>query len=105
MESALAPADDGKVRLSIRLDSYEMAEAEDAAYRRIVRQVRLPGFRPGRAPRKVLEARLGVGYIRAEAMQDALGDYYRQAVVRHDVDVIAPPEIDITAGRDDGPVT
>ncbi|MCY3560129.1 MAG: trigger factor [bacterium] len=105
VESALAPADDGKVRLSIRLDSYEMAEAEDAAYRRIVRQVRLPGFRPGRAPRKVLEARLGVGYIRAEAMQDALGDYYRQAVVRHDVDVIAPPEIDITAGRDDGPVT
>ena len=105
MESTLAPATDGKVRISIRLDSEEMDAAEDAAYRKIVREVRLPGFRPGRAPRKVLEARLGAGYIRAEAMQDALPEYYQQAVVRHDVDVIAPPEIDITDGRDEGPVT
>lgn len=105
VESTLAPADGGKVRISIRLDLQEMDKAEEAAYRRIVRQVRLPGFRPGRAPRKVLEARLGAGYIRAEAMQDALGEYYRQALVRHDVDVIAPPEIDITAGRVEGPVS
>ena len=105
MESTLAPADDGKVRISIRLDQEEMDRAEEAAYRRIARQVRLPGFRPGRAPRKVLEARLGAGYIRAEAMQDALPEFYQQAVVRHDVDVIAPPEIDITAGQDQGPVS
>jgi len=105
VESTLARADDGKVKISIRLDRQEMEAAEEAAYRRIVQQVRLPGFRPGRAPRKVLEARLGAGYIRAEAMQDALGDYYRQAVVHHDVDAIAPAEIDITAGQDGGPVT
>lgn len=105
MESTLAPSGDGKVRISIQLDPQEMAGAEDAAYRRIARQVRLPGFRPGKAPRKVLEARLGSGYIRAEAMQDALPDYYQQAVVHHDVDVIAPPEIDITSGQDDGPVS
>ena len=105
MESTLAQADGGRVRISIHLDRREMEAAEEAAYRRIVRQVRLPGFRPGRAPRKVLEARLGSGYIRAEAMQDALGDCYRQAVVRHGVDVIAPPEIDITDGRDEGAVS
>ncbi|MCY3925581.1 MAG: trigger factor [bacterium] len=105
MESTLAPAGDGKVRISISLDSREMDAAEDAAYRRIVRHVRLPGFRPGKAPRKVLEARLGSGSIRTEAMQDALGYYYRQAVLRHDVDVIAPPEIDVTAGQEEGPVT
>ena len=98
-------AADGKVRISIRVDQHEMDQAEEAAFRRLAREVRLPGFRPGRAPRQVLEARLGAGYIRAEAMQDALPDYYSQAVVRHDVDVIAPPEIDITAGQDDGPVT
>ncbi len=104
MESTLASVADGKVKISIHLDQQEMDRAEEAARRRIARQVRLPGFRPGRAPRKVLEARLGAGYIRSEAMQDALPDYYQQAVVRHDVDVIAPPEIDITAGKDDGPV-
>ena len=105
VESTLAMAADGKVRISIRVDLHEMDQAEEAAFRRLAREVRLPGFRPGRAPRQVLEARLGAGYIRAEAMQDALPDYYSQAVVRHDVDVIAPPEIDITAGQDDGPVT
>ncbi len=105
VESTLAPADGDKVRISVRLDRDEMDKAEEAAYRRIVREVRLPGFRPGKAPRKVLEARLGAGYIRAEAMQAALPDYYQQAVVRHDLDVIAPPEIDITAGRDEGAVT
>jgi len=105
VESTLAPADGGKVKISVYLDRHEMEGAEEAAYRRIVREVRIPGFRPGKAPRKVLEARLGSGYIRAEAMQDALPGYYQQAVVRHDLDVIAPPEIDITDGRDGGGVS
>ena len=104
VESTLAPADGGKVRISVRIDEHEVDRAMDAAFRRIARQVRLPGFRPGKAPRKVLEARLGSDYIRAEALQDTLGDYYQQAVVRHEVDVIAPPDIDITAGQTDGPV-
>ncbi len=105
MDSSLAPAVDGKVKLSIRLDENEMELAEAAACRRIAKQVRLPGFRPGRAPRKVLEARLGADYIRAEAMQEALPDYYQRAVVHHEVDAIAPPEIDITDGQDHGPVS
>ena len=104
VESTLAPADGGKVRISVRIDEHEVDRAVDAAFRRIARQAKLPGFRPGKAPRKVLEARLGSDYIRAEALQDALGDYYQQAVVHHDVDVIAPPDIDITAGQTDGPV-
>ena len=104
VESTLAPAADGKVLISVRIEEDEVGRAMTAAYRRIARQVKLPGFRPGKAPQKVLEARLGAGYIRAEALQDALGDYYQQAVVRHDVDVIAPPEIDITAGQTEGPV-
>ena len=106
MECTLATEADGRVRISVRLETEEMDRAEEAAYRRIVREVRLPGFRPGRAPRKVLEARLGAGYIRAEAIQDAVPDYYRRGGrAHHDVDVIAPPEIDITDGQEAGPVS
>src|SRR5439155_750693 len=51
-----------------------------------------------------LEARLGTDVAREQALQDALPEYYVDAVNEHDVDVIAPPEIQITAGKDDGDV-
>ena len=55
-----------------------------------------------RRPRKVLEARIGQGYARGEAFREALPNYYSAAVREHEVDVIAPPEIDITAGEEEG---
>src|SRR5690606_34971012 len=44
----------------------------------------------------------GIG--REEALRESLPTYYTRAVIEHDVDVIAPPEIDITDGRESGPV-
>jgi trigger factor len=52
----------------------------------------------------VLEARLGPGAGRTEALREALPDYYAQALREHDVDAIAAPEIDITGGQDTGNV-
>jgi len=82
----------------------EFDKALDAAFRRIAKEVRIPGFRPGKAPRKILEARVGPEAARQEALRESLPEYYAKAVGEHDVDVIAPPEIDITAGEADGPV-
>ena len=62
----------------------------------------MPGFRPGKVPRRVLEARMGHGALRQEALRESLPEYYASAVREHDVDVIAAPEIDITAGQDEG---
>ena len=76
----------------------------DAAFRRMAREVRLPGFRPGKIPRKVLEARIGTEAARNDALQHALPEYYAAAIAEHEVDAIAPPEIDITSGQEDGPV-
>ena len=64
----------------------------------------MPGFRPGKAPRRLLEARLGTEMARDQALRDSLPEYYAEAVVAEDVDVIAPPEIDITAGEEEGDV-
>ncbi len=104
MESTLSPVDEGKVRISVRLDESEVEQALGATFRQLAKQVRIKGFRPGKAPRKVLEAHLAPGFARRQALGDLLGDSYRQAVVRHDVDAIASPEIDITAGEEEGPV-
>ena len=64
--------------------------------------MRIPGFRAGKVPRKVLEKQFGDGYARSEAIQTALPEFYAKAVREHDVDVIAQPEIDITGGEERG---
>src|SRR5256714_2933731 len=86
------------------VDEPEFEEAIDAAFKRIAREVRIPGFRPGKAPRRILEARLGADTARQEALREALPDYYAKALAESDVDAIAPPEIDITSGQESGAV-
>jgi trigger factor len=106
MRATAAPVEGNRVRLSVEVDESEVAEALDATARRLARQVRVPGFRPGKVPRQVLEARLGgAGALREQAINDALPDLYAQAVADTEVDPIAPPDIDITSGEDGGAVT
>jgi len=105
VKAVVEPLEGNKVKLSVEVDEGEFEKDIDAAFRRIAKEVRLPGFRPGKAPRRILEAKLGKDVGREEALREALPTYYAQAVRDHDVDVIAAPEIDITAGKDEGPVT
>jgi trigger factor len=104
MRSTVAPLEGNKVKVSVEVEAGEFEQAVDAAFKKIAKEVRLPGFRPGKAPRKVLEARFGTQAGREQALQDALPEYYSAAVIEHDVDVIAPPEIDITGGQESGDV-
>ncbi|HEX7131318.1 MAG TPA: trigger factor [Iamia sp.] len=104
MQSTVEPAEGNKVKLSVEVPGDVFEREVDAAFRRMAREVRLPGFRPGKVPRKVLEARVGVEAARNDALQHALPEYYAAALAEHDVDAIAPPEIEITAGEDEGPV-
>ncbi|HET8931715.1 MAG TPA: trigger factor [Acidimicrobiales bacterium] len=100
----MEPIEDNKVKVSVEVDEDEFETQIDAAFRRIAREVRIPGFRPGKAPRKILQAQLGLAPGREEALRQALPEYYADAVREHDIDVVSPPEIDITAGEDEGPI-
>ncbi len=104
MKAVVEPLDGNLVKLSVEVDEAEFEEAVDAAFRRIAREVRIPGFRPGKAPRRLLEARLGASAAREEAFREALPAYYSQAVRDHDVDVIDSPKIEITGGEASGPI-
>jgi len=104
MKASVEPLEGNKVKLSVELDDQEFEKAVDAAFRKIAREVRIPGFRPGKAPRKLLEARVGVDAAREEAIRESLPGFYVQALRDNDVDAIAAPEIDVTSGREDGPV-
>ncbi len=105
MKSSVEALEGNKVKLIVEVEAVEFEKDIDVAFKKLAREVRLPGFRPGKAPRKVLEARIGAEYARQEAFRDGLPNYYVEAVKEHEVDVIAPPEIDITAGEESGDVT
>ena len=104
MKSTVEALEGNKVKLSVEIDEQEFESAVDAAFKKIAREVRIPGFRPGKAPRRVLESHIGAGAGRAQALNDALPEYYSDAVVANEVDVIAPPEIEITDGQESGTV-
>jgi trigger factor len=105
MKAVVEPLEGNKVKLSIEVDEQEFEKDIDAAFRKISREVRVPGFRPGKAPRRILEARFGKETGRVEALREALPNYYSQAVRDNEVDVVAAPEIDITAGQEAGPIS
>lgn len=96
---------DNKVRLSVEIAEDEFDRDIEAAFRKIAREVRLPGFRPGKAPRRVLEARIGADAARRQALQDAIPEYLSRAVRENDVDLVAPPDVAITEGEEHGVVS
>jgi len=104
VKSTLEALEGNKVKLSIEVDESEFDSNIDAAFRKIAHEVRMPGFRPGKAPRKVLEARIGIDAARGQALNDAIPQYLTQAVREHDVDLIATPQVDIVDGAESGPV-
>ncbi len=105
MKSTVEPLEGNKVKVLVEVEVAEFEVALDQAFRRIAREVRIPGFRPGKAPRRVLEARVGTSAARQEALRDALPGYYVEALKDNEVDAIAQPDIAITSGEEAGPVT
>ena len=72
VKSSLEPLEGNKVKLSVNVDEAEFDRDIDQAFRKIAREVRLPGFRAGKAPRRVLEARIGLAPAREQALRDAI---------------------------------
>lgn len=85
---------DTSVRLHVEVDATEFKEALDSAAGRLGKQVRIPGFRKGRVPRRVLEARVGTEAIAEEAVHDALPEYLATAIEDEALDVVGRPEIE-----------
>jgi len=90
-----------RVRLSVEVTFEELKPSLDKAYREVSRQVRIPGFRPGRVPPAIIDRRVGRGAVLTEAVNDALPEFYSKAVQEADVLALGQPEVEITQ-LDDG---
>ncbi|HVM39743.1 MAG TPA: trigger factor [Acidimicrobiia bacterium] len=105
MKTSVETVEDSRVKLSVQIPASDFEKDVDEAFKKLAAEVKLPGFRPGKVPRRLLEQRLGTGVAREQALRDALPRYYAEAVVAEGVDAIAAPDIEITAGEEEGDVT
>jgi len=85
-----------RVRINVEVPFTELEPDFDRAFKQLAKQVRLPGFRPGKAPRKLLEARVGREAMLDQVVADALPSRYSEAVTSSDLRPIGQPEIEIT---------
>jgi trigger factor len=104
VKSSVEVLEDNKVKVYVEVEEAEFDKDIDKAFKLLGKEVNLPGFRAGKVPRKVLEARLGLGPAREQALRDAVPEYLSRAVKDNDVDLIATPEVEITDGEESGPV-
>ena len=83
--------------LVIELPVEEVNKSFDKAYQKLAQQVNIPGFRKGKAPRKMIEARIGIDGMRSEAFDFIIPDAYRRAVKEHAVEPVGRQEVtDVT---------
>ena len=103
VNSSVKNLEDNKVKVNIEVPEDVIDVAIDEAFKKISKEVKLPGFRQGKAPRKVLEAKFGKEYARSEALNDIVGEVYFQAINEHELDVIAQPQLELIEGQESGP--
>jgi trigger factor len=102
VKSIIETLEGNKVKLSVEIDEVEFDRNIDKAFRKIANEIRIPGFRQGNAPRQLLQAQIGLGAARSQAIQDSIPEYLALAVREHDVDLIATPQIEVTKGEEEG---
>jgi trigger factor len=85
-----------RVRINVEVPFAELQPDFDRAYKELAKTVRLPGFRPGKAPARLLEARVGREAMLEQVINEALPSRYGQAVTETDVRPLGQPDIEVT---------
>ncbi|WP_342318284.1 trigger factor [Corynebacterium mayonis] len=100
MKTSVDKLSDTRVKLTVEVPFDELGKEFDKAYAAIAQQVNIPGFRRGKAPRKLIDARFGRGPILEQVVSDMLPTRYEQAVEENELKPIGQPEIDVTKIED-----
>ena len=104
LKTAQEPIGKDRVKLRVEMDETKLGPALDAIYRRWAKEIKVPGFRKGKVPRQIIDARVGPEVIREEALREALPDVYREALKAEDLEAVAPPEIEVLEFEPGAPV-
>ncbi|MDT4996300.1 MAG: trigger factor [Pseudonocardiales bacterium] len=95
MKSTVENLSPTRVRLAVEVPFEELKPSLDAAYKQLGAQLRVPGFRPGKVPARVIDQRVGRGAVLEQAVNEALPRAYGEAAREHDLRPIGQPDIDV----------
>jgi trigger factor len=105
VRSTLEPVEPTKVKINVVVDPDELGPAIERTARRLGREVKVPGFRKGKVPRRVLEARIGREALLAEAIEhEAVPEFYAKAVEEHGVEPLSRAKVDPPDYQDGQPL-
>jgi trigger factor len=90
-----------RVKLTVEVPFEELKPSLDKAYREVARQVRVPGFRVGKVPPRIIDQRFGRGVVLEQAVNEAIPELYGKALEEGDVRALGQPELEVTK-IDDG---
>ncbi|MFD8880810.1 trigger factor [Corynebacterium xerosis] len=100
MKSSVEQQSATRVKITVEVPFDELKPEFDKAHEALSQQVQIPGFRKGKAPAKLIEARVGRGTILEQVLNEMVPSRYGQAVEEHDLKVIGQPEVDVTKLED-----
>lgn len=100
MKSTVEQLNPTRVKLSVEVPFDELKPHFDRAYKALAGQVRVPGFRPGKVPARIIDARLGRGAILSEVVNEAVPAKYGEAVSEAALLVLGQPDIEVTRIED-----
>lgn len=95
MKARVEKIENNRAELKIEIEAEKVDQALDRAYRKIVKEVNIPGFRKGKAPRRIVETHLGTEPIYKQALDFILPDAYSQAVEETKIRPIEQPEVSL----------
>lgn len=91
----LEKIDGSKISLEIEVTEAVLEDALSQAYKKVVKNINLPGFRKGKVPRPILESRFGLEVLYEEALEILVPEAYEKAVEETSIEPITRPEIDL----------
>ena len=100
MKSSVDQLNDTRVKVTVEVPFSELGPELDKAYQALAQQINIPGFRRGRAPRQLIDARVGRGPVLEQVVNDMLPTRYGQAIEELDIKALGQPNIDITKLED-----
>lgn len=96
MKSAVENLTPTRVKLNVEVPFEELKPSIDSAYKTVASQIQVPGFRKGKVPAKLIDQRVGRGYVLETAINDGLNNWYQAAVQESGIRPLSRPEVEIT---------
>ncbi|HET6240925.1 MAG TPA: trigger factor [Arthrobacter sp.] len=96
MKSAVENLTPTRVKLNVEVPFEELKPSIAEAYKTVASQIQVPGFRKGKVPSKLIDQRVGRGYVLETAINDGLNGWYQAAVQESGIRPLSRPEVEIT---------